>query len=563
MLRKTLTILITFMLMSTITLGVVSASPNAQTSVRSASFQFLIAVLKDANNKVQLSDDINELLSDLFIEYLIAPVAGETVEEARQCLSVEGQSTFQLLVAVLKEASDAGVLSDTLNELLSDLFIEYLIVPITGETVEQARLRLSSQTTTVPVVHPSQILDWFDDPPDDAHSLAAKSIERIWDQYPDLGAGVATLAWVVDGITWDEQFVLEELSYIAAEDPELLRAVIKDARFHLLGLGTEPARRVAGYPWLADGMNSQELLAVIGISHIAKRNPSLAERVLSFAWLADGITVAEGKGLRALSLWDSHDPELVDRVAMYTWLEDGVTEPEVNTLLLLLSLEHHDGIETTKQVMDYLWLGDGVTQQEVDLLAQLVNFVEEDPEAARQIGLGTLVPYLLGLVSESGGEAAEYPWLADGLNSQELLAVIEIVRIAKQIPELASRLSGYSWLVDGLSQRELDGITGLASLARINFELAQQIVGMGLLDDPLRDRDLHAITTLGRLSETDDLALVIEQPWFTDGLTDEEIAFLAVTQRDQRTDAQYRDFLRTHFTRFATITLPLAGDVDV
>ena len=86
---------------------------------------------------------------------------------------------------------------------------------------------------------------------------------------------------------------------------------------------------------------------------------------------------------------------------------------------------------------------------------------------------------------------------------------------------------------------------------------------MGILDDPLRDRDLHAITTLSRIERTDDLALLTSQPWFTDGLSDEEIAFLAVTNRDQHSNAMYRDFLRTRYTRSATISLPLAGDVDV
>ena len=207
MVIKTLIAITAFALLSTIALGVVSALPNEQEDPGSASYRLLITVLTDANDKGALSDALNELLSDLFIEYLIAPITGETVEQARQRLTVQGQSTFQLVVAVFKEASDAGVLSDTLNELLSDMFIEHLIAPITGETPDQVRNRLSFQPPPEPVVHPSEILDWFDDPPDDAHSFAAKSIERIWDQYPDLGAGVARLAWVMDGITWDEEFV--------------------------------------------------------------------------------------------------------------------------------------------------------------------------------------------------------------------------------------------------------------------------------------------------------------------------------------------------------------------
>ena len=169
MVKKTLTAITAFTLLSVMAVGTVSASPNEQEEgTGSASFQLLTAALTDANNKGVLSDALNELLSDLFIEYLVTPQTGETVQQARDRLSVSGQSTFQFLVAVLKEARDRGVLSDSLNELLSDLFIEYLIVPQTGETVQQVRDRLSLQSaqpdtstttaTTTPISTPDASL---------------------------------------------------------------------------------------------------------------------------------------------------------------------------------------------------------------------------------------------------------------------------------------------------------------------------------------------------------------------------------------------------------------------
>ena len=131
-------------------------------------FQFLTAVLMDADDKGALSDGINELLADLFIEYLISPQTGETVQQVRDRLSVAGQSTFQFLVVVFTEADDKGVLSDALNELLVDLFIEYLIAPQTGENIHQARDRLSLQSaqpdtstttaTTTPIATPDDSL---------------------------------------------------------------------------------------------------------------------------------------------------------------------------------------------------------------------------------------------------------------------------------------------------------------------------------------------------------------------------------------------------------------------
>ena len=150
MVEKALAVVSASILLCIVALGVASASPNEQGDSGSASFQFLNAVLADANDKGVLSDALNELLSDLFIENLIAPQTGETVQQVWDRLSAAEQSTFQMLNAALADANDKGALPDALSDLLSDLFIEYLIVPQTGETVQQVRDRLSARSTQSP-----------------------------------------------------------------------------------------------------------------------------------------------------------------------------------------------------------------------------------------------------------------------------------------------------------------------------------------------------------------------------------------------------------------------------
>ena len=209
--------------------------------------------------------------------------------------------------------------------------------PTPTATPEPTRTPSPSPTPEPRIVHPSDILDWFDDPPDDKHSFAAKSIERMWDLYPDLASGVARLTWVGDGITWNEEFVLEELSYVVSKDPELVRAVVSD----LLGLGSVSAERAADYPWLADGVNARELYAIIEIARIGERNPGFAELVLGYTWLADGITEYEARGLGALSRWALLGPELVDRLLKYMWLDDGITDTE----LVLSQPRNRKGLE--------------------------------------------------------------------------------------------------------------------------------------------------------------------------------------------------------------------------
>ena len=212
----------------------------------------------------------------------------------------------------------------------------------------------SPSPTPEPVAHPSDILDWFADPPDNKHSFAAKSIERMWDLYPDIGVEVARLNWVGDGITWNEEFVLEELSYVVSEDPELVRAFVnQEHRSYLLEVGSGSAERAADYPWLTDDVNALELWTIIGIARIAERNPGFAERVLGYTWLADGINEAEALGLGALSRWALLAPELVDRVLKYSWLDDGITDAEGGVLSVLHAFAERGGVEAAKQVMDY------------------------------------------------------------------------------------------------------------------------------------------------------------------------------------------------------------------
>ena len=378
-----------------------------------------------------------------------------------------------------------------------------------------------------PVAHPSDILDWFDDPPDEAHSYAAKSIERMWDLYPDLAAGVARLTWVADGITWNEEFVLEELSYVVSEDPELVRAVVnQEHRSYLMGLGSESGEQAADYPWLADGVNARELYAIIEIARIAKRNPGFAERVLGYTWLSDGINEVEARGLGVLSRWILVAPELVDRVLKYTWLDDGIIRVEAGMLFALYDFVEIGGVDAAAQVMDYQWLADGVTWEEVSLIAEIKSLVADDPEAARQISRGTLEPYLLELVFESANEAADYPWLADGANVLELQALIGIARIAKRNPGYAERMLGYTWLSDGINEAEARGLEALSGWALQFPELVDRVLKYTWLGDGITQSEggvLYALRAFAERGGVEATKQVMDYQWLADGVTWEEV----------------------------------------
>ena len=102
------------------------------------------AVVNDSREKEALTDELSELLADLFIEYLIAPDTGETPDEVRTRLSE--QDSFDLLVAALNDAVEKEMLTDAVSDSLSDILIEYLIAPVTGETSDEVKSRLSDET---------------------------------------------------------------------------------------------------------------------------------------------------------------------------------------------------------------------------------------------------------------------------------------------------------------------------------------------------------------------------------------------------------------------------------
>ena len=112
-------------------------------------FELLVAVLEESESIGAFSDELGDLLADLFIEYLIVPITEETPEEVETRLlasdSALSNNSLDYLIAVTNDARRIEALPDTLADLLSDLFIEYLIVPVTGETEDEAKDRLSDQ----------------------------------------------------------------------------------------------------------------------------------------------------------------------------------------------------------------------------------------------------------------------------------------------------------------------------------------------------------------------------------------------------------------------------------
>ena len=152
MLKKTLLGAISIALLSIIALGIVSASPNSQSN---AAFPLLIVALSDAESAGLLNDDFNSHLSDYIIETLIIPYTFESVDEAKERLSREEQSSFDFLAASLSDANDKSLIPEFLTEALASLVIDNILAPHYEETPQQIRDRLSSRPTPTPSPTPT------------------------------------------------------------------------------------------------------------------------------------------------------------------------------------------------------------------------------------------------------------------------------------------------------------------------------------------------------------------------------------------------------------------------
>ena len=154
-------------------------------------------------------------------------------------------------------------------------------------------------------------------------------------------------------------------------------------------------------------------------------------------------------------------------------------------------------------------------------------------------------------------------WVADGLTSEERRALGRIRYLAQVDLSMSSqRVAGASWLADGVTADDLGIINNLESLAGSHAAIAAQLATVPdrtghLIGDALR-------SVLWILSiDPDRSEHLQQQAWFRDGLTEEEAALIVVLRSASDTEDVFQDLLRGGQVQSETITLPLAGAVDL
>ncbi len=380
------------------------------------------------------------------------------------------------------------------------------------KSVAIADPKLARQTAALP---------WFIDGATDNEGSGISALGSIAVKDIELARQTAALPWFIDGVTGHEWRGISALSDIAAKDLEL-------------------ARQTASLPWFIDGVIDHEWRGISALSDIAAKDLELARQTASLPWFADDLIDYEESGISALSDIAAKDLELARQTASLPWFIDGVIGHGWRGISVLSDIAAKD-LELAKQAASLPWFMDGVTDNEWSSIAALSSIAAKDPELARQ--------------------AASLSWFMDGVTDNESLGLSGLEDIARSDVELARQVANVHWFIDGVRAR----LSGLGKITANDIQLARQVAVVLPWSDIWRDLYQYALRSLGSIANRpDDLDHLTAMSWFADGLSDEEAVLVAVLGAGAlRGTKLYRDLLQVRHIQTKTVSLPLAGDVNI
>ena len=362
----------------------------------------------------------------------------------------------------------------------------------------------------------------------------------LWLRDQDLGNEVARLSWVVEGWSRDLSYFLRILENTASQDMELARMAVR-------------------LPWLADRVTPSDISGLKVLNALSLQDRELARMALEFPWFIDGVNEHEYRALGYLADIASQDLELGRITVGLPWFADGVDSDgdEVRALGRLRNISVTD-TGFGKTVMNLPWVADGVAD------------VTGDPGGIPSAEVAHLT-FLDGIAStdlELARTAASLPWLGHKSEYEyEYFALRSLHRIIDETdPELARFMLSLPRFTDDITWIEKAALGTLWNIARIDIEAA--LLSAKTVPAYSGDFGLYFIFSIFSIMNDDpDLerwSRLTSQSWFADGLDHEEAALVIVLGAIAKEwPSLFFDLLQAHFTQAKTVSLPLAGDVNI
>ena len=297
-------------------------------------------------------------------------------------------------------------------------------------------------------------------------------------------------------------------------------------------------------PWTEAPPDVWHQLAAETLADVWLRDAEIAGELTAMPWIADGVTGGELYGLAGLlDLRDTivDHPRLAERLLQH-WRAYGYADLVFWHVYVTSLVDEGLAI----YLLQMPWVADGLSQPESNVLSKLNGRRPVDAELARWI-------YNL-------------PWIADGITELESNAAEELIHTWRSDPELVKLVADFLSVADGVTQNEQLGLWGLSVIAYSDAALARQVIDRiaELLALP-GNLPAYTLESMGYIGEfPDDLKTMVRQPWFADGLSREEAAFITtLTPLVYDSPELYAGLLETRSSQSKTIELPLAGEVSI
>ena len=221
-----------------------------------------------------------------------------------------------------------------------------------------------------------------------------------------------------------------------------------------------------------------------------------------------------------------------------------MNEEELHAFRFLNKIAETD-IELANTTASFPWLTDNVTEDEWEAIWGLSLIASENLDLART--------------------ATTLSWLVDGVTSVEKSTLSALNKIASEDLDLARTAINLPWVIDGITDEDGSTFWSLALVASTDIQLANTVLTLPWMDRQWeRDLNRYLLHSLDSIPArgADALSELTAQPWFADGLNEEEAALVA-TLHPIDDVALYRNLLEAHHTQSGTVSLPLAGEVNI
>ena len=228
------------------------------------------------------------------------------------------------------------------------------------------------------------------------------------------------------------------------------------------------------------------------------------------------------------------DAELGDALAMLSWVREGVSggEPDPFTALQRVFLLSDRDLDLAKRVAGLGWFTDGVVRLELEALANLEGIAALDANLARN--------------------AADPEWFADDVFETEIVALASLRSIADLDVGLARSAAAQPWFTNRMTADERDALWTLENLARLDVALAVRTAdASGSWSPRLVLSSLRALAS--SRSQPQEFDVLAAQPWFADGLSRQDAAFLPALTGTIGWPELYDELTEAHFAESTTI----------